>query len=341
MNVHAKSSECNTSDRKSGPVDQIEQHSAPRKFDDPDVTAKGEPRARVGLRKLETLWFNTGTLCNIECRSCYIESSPLNDRLVYISRAEVSQFLEEAKALGTREIGFTGGEPFLNPDMLAILEDTLAAGFDVLVLTNAMRPMQRPRIQSGLLALRETYGSQLTLRVSLDHYSRELHEIERGPDTFKPAINGLDWLTANGFAIAIAGRTCWNETDEASRVGYAALIAKHGWPIDASDHQQLMLLPEMDDREDVPEISTACWGILGKRPSDMMCAASRMIVKRKGAPAPTVLPCTLLPYDKAFDMGETLAEAADADGGMFSQGAVKLCHPHCARFCVLGGGSCS
>ena len=47
------------------------------------------------------------------------------------------------------------------------------------------------------------------------------------------------------------------------------------------------------------------------------------------------------PYDPAFEMGATLAEAARADGGMFAAGAVKLCHPHCAKFCVLGGGSCS
>ena len=66
-----------------------------------------------------------------------------------------------------------------------------------------------------------------------------------------------------------------------------------------------------------------------------------MVVKRKGAAAPVVLPCTLLPYDAAFEMGQTLAEAARANGGMFDRGAVKLCHPHCAKFCVLGGGSCS
>jgi hypothetical protein len=97
----------------------------------------------------------------------------------------------------------------------------------------------------------------------------------------------------------------------------------------------------MDERADVPEITEACWGILGKRPDDIMCASSRMVVKRKGASTPTVLPCTLLPYDRAFEMGTTLAQAANADGGMFDAGAVKLCHQHCAKFCVLGGGSCS
>ena len=97
----------------------------------------------------------------------------------------------------------------------------------------------------------------------------------------------------------------------------------------------------MDSGADVPEITEACWSILGKNPADVMCASSRMVVKRKGASAPVVLPCTLLPYDPAFEMGETLAEAARADGGMFERGAVKLCHVHCAKFCVLGGGSCS
>lgn len=64
----------------------------------------------------------------------------------------------------------------------------------------------------------------------------------------------------------------------------------------------------------------------------MMCASSRMVVKRRGAGRPAVLACTLLPYDGQFELGTTLAEAA---------GAVPLNHPHCAKFCVLGGGSCT
>jgi hypothetical protein len=63
-----------------------------------------------------------------------------------------------------------------------------------------------------------------------------------------------------------------------------------------------------------------------------MCATSRMVVKRKGAPAPRVVACTLLPDDPQFDLGETLAE---------SFRPVKLNHRHCAKFCVLGGASCS
>ena len=313
------------------------------KFRDPDWTAAGEARAFVPLQALRTLWINTGSLCNIECRNCYIESSPENDRLVYMTRDEVASFLDEIarEGLPTREIGFTGGEPFMNPDILAMLGDALTRGHLVLVLTNAMQPMQRPRIKSGLLGLHEAHGGRLVIRVSLDHYGKALHEEERGPDTYEKTVEGIDWLARNGFALALAGRTYWGESEGLLREGYGRLARERGWPIDANDPSQLVLFPEMDERADVPEITTACWGILHKSPSDVMCASSRMVVKRKGAARPVVLPCTLLPYDEAFEMGTTLAEAARADGGMFGGGAVKLCHPHCAKFCVLGGGSCS
>jgi len=88
----------------------------PAKFQDPVVTLTGAPRAHVRLRALDTLWFNTGTLCNLTCGHCYIESSPKNDRLVYLSAAEVGEYLDEIErlSLGTSLIGFTGGEPFIN-----------------------------------------------------------------------------------------------------------------------------------------------------------------------------------------------------------------------------------
>ena len=313
------------------------------KFADPDRTAKGEWRARVKLGTLRTLWINTGSLCNITCRNCYIDSSPENDRLAYISRTEVASYLDEIARDGwpVEEIGFTGGEPFMNPDIIEMLGDVLARGYRALVLTNAMQPMLRLRIREGLLGLRETYGDRLVMRVSLDHYSRELHDTERGEGSFARTLDGIDWLAREGFALALAGRTCWGESEEDARTGYAALIAERDWPVDAHDLAALVLFPEMDERAEVPEITEACWGILHKDPRDVMCASSRMVVKRKGAKAPVVLPCTLLPYDPAFEMGATLADAARADGAMFEHGAVKLCHPHCAKFCVLGGGSCS
>ncbi len=313
------------------------------KFNDPDVTAKGEPRASVALTRLETLWINTGTLCNIECINCYIESSPTNDRLAYFSAVDATKLFDEIQSLGlgTSEIGFTGGEPFMNPDIIAMLDDALTRGFDVLVLTNAMQPMQRPRLKAALLDLRERFGDKLTLRISLDHYSQALHDTERGPGAWDHAIRGVDWLSENGFRITVAGRTCWNENEEQSRAGYTQMFADRGYRIDSANPMELVLFPEMDGSLDVPEITTSCWGILNVNPADIMCATSRMVVKRRGDSEPAIMPCTLLPYQESFHMGSTLRESLRADDGNFENGQVKLNHPHCSKFCVLGGGSCS
>lgn len=302
----------------------------PAKFRDPLVTAKGEKRAEVAMNGLATLWINTGTLCNLTCRTCYIESSPRNDALVYISLAEAEAYFDEALALGTREIGFTGGEPFMNPDMIAMLRAALVREFEVLVLTNAMRPMRR--FEEELLALRAEYGERLTMRVSLDHYSQPIHEAERGPGTWEKAIAGVQWLSQNGFRLAVAGRQMPGEELAEARAGYARLFAETGLRVDADDLTALVLFPEMDAAADVPEITEACWSIIGKSPDSIMCASSRMVVKRKGEPRPVVVACTLIPYDPHFTMGATLAEASRP---------VRLNHPHCARFCVLGGASCS
>lgn len=304
------------------------------KFQDPDVTAKGEARATVPLLNATTLWFNTGTLCNIECQNCYIESSPENDRLVYISRKEVALFLDQISKRNwpTTEIAFTGGEPFMNPEMVEIADLCLSRGFEVLILTNAMRPMMRKRVQQGLLQLRDTYPDKLTLRISLDHYEPELHDEERGKGSFDITISGMDWLRDNGFKMAIAGRTMWGDSEVESRAGYAALFEQKSYRIDANDPGMTVLFPEMDETVDVPEITTACWDILNKSVSEVMCSSSRMVVKRKGAETPTVLACTLLAYAPEFELGKTLADA---------ETSVRLNHPHCAKFCVLGGASCS
>ncbi|UWQ47544.1 radical SAM protein [Leisingera aquaemixtae] len=304
------------------------------KFQDAYVTADGQERASVPLSRPETLWFNTGTLCNIECSNCYILSSPTNDALVYLTEAEVRSYLDQiaARAWPVREIGFTGGEPFMNPEMTAMARTALERGFEVLILTNAMRPMMRKTVRAGLLDLREAFGDKLTLRISVDHHSADLHEKERGTGSFAKTLEGMEWLRENGFRMAVAGRTVWGESEAEARAGYAALFEQHGFAIDARDPARTVLFPEMDERVEVPEITSACWGILDKSPDSVMCASSRMVVKRKGAETPAVLACTLLPYAPEFELGTTLAEA---------ETPVQLNHPHCAKFCVLGGASCS
>lgn len=303
-----------------------------RKFQDPEFTAKGETRAFVTLRRLTTLWFNTGSLCNITCNNCYIESSPRNDRLVYLTAAEVREYLDEIQdnALPVQEIGFTGGEPFLNRELLPMLHDVLSRGFKALVLTNAMKPMQR--WEAALLEVRRRHAGSFTIRVSLDHFLPHRHEAVRGHGTWVAVLAGLRWLCDNGFRVHVAGRTLWGEPEAEMRAGFARLFAAEGLPIDAMDPGSLVLFPEMDVHVGVPEVTTNCWDILGISPESMMCASSRMIIKRKGTSHPVVVPCTLLPYDRQFELGRHLADAAST---------VSLNHPFCAQFCVLGGASCS
>ena len=305
----------------------------PSKFQDPFTTAKGETRASVSLSSLKTLWFNTGSLCNITCENCYMQSSPKNDDLVYLAHGDARAYLDEIAnhALPVQEIGFTGGEPFMNPDIIAMLDDVLSRGLQALVLTNAMKPLWQKR--DKLLDVLKRYGGdKLKLRISVDHYTEQGHEEERGEGSWAPMLKGVKWLKDHGFTIDVAGRTLWDENETLSRKGYQQLFDAWELAIDAQDPAHLVLFPEMDETRDVPEITTQCWGILNVRPDAMMCATSRMVVHRKGEDAPRVVPCTLLPYDPAFDMGERIQDA---------QGAVQLNHPHCAKFCVLGGASCS
>ena len=298
------------------------------------VTADGSERASVALNKPQILWFNTGTLCNIECHNCYIKSSPTNDSLVYMTTAEVKNFLEQIKERNwpISEIGLTGGEPFMNPDILGIMRSILSEGYDLLILTNAMRPMMRPHIRKGLIEIINTYQHQLVVRVSLDHYQGEKHDEIRGDGAFERTLMGLDWLSQHRFNIAVAGRMHWAEDENEVRRGFGALFHVRLYNIDPHDHSSLVLFPEMDLDMEIPEISVGCWKILDKNPNQMMCASSRMVVKRKFAPKPTVVSCTLLPYEPEFELGETLEEA---------ESPVYLNHPYCAQFCVLGQASCS
>ncbi|MDE0522682.1 MAG: radical SAM protein [Boseongicola sp.] len=304
------------------------------KFRDPLVTATGEERAEVALARLETLWFNTGTLCNIECPNCYILSSPRNDSLVYLTLADVEHYLSQIAEFDrpVREIGFTGGEPFMNPDMIAMARASLEAGHEVLILTNAMKPMMRNSIRAGIEDLQRRFGDRMTLRISLDHWSATLHDEERGAGSFDLSLQGMRWLRDQGVRMTVAGRTMWGETESRARDGYAALYASEGFEIDAYNPGGTVLFPEMDESADVPEITTACWDILGKSPEQVMCSSSRMVIKRKGSAHPAVVACTLLPYDTQFELGRLLKEASRP---------VRLNHPHCAKFCVLGGASCS
>ena len=299
------------------------------KFKDQKVTADGSNRAFIEARNIKTLWFNTGTLCNIECKNCYIESSPKNDRLVYLTFEEVKSFIDEAldKNLGTNEVGFTGGEPFMNKDIMKMIDYSLRKGLKVLVLSNAMKPMLNRTKE--LIKLNH---SNLTIRVSIDHYQKEKHEEIRGKNTYDVMLQGLKWLNENNFNYTLATRLLWDEKEEDLRKNFGAFIKNNNLRLDTNSPKQLVTFAEMDEKIDTPEITTSCWDILKKDPNDVMCSWSRMVVRKKNSKSPSVIACTLLPYADEFDLGETLTNSLQK---------IYLNHKHCSKFCVLGGSSCS
>ena len=299
-----------------------------KKFSNKQYTISGEKRAYVNFNGLKTLWFNTGTLCNLSCKDCYIESSPRNDRLLYLSHEDVCKYLNEIETsnINCKSIGITGGEPFMNKDIIKIISTCLNKDRELLILTNAMQPLQNKKC----MLLNFQKNKNLKFRISLDHYTKEKHEKIRGKNSWDKTINGVIWLHNNNFNISIASRSLY-ENEKLLRKGYKNLFEQLNLNLDACNNNDLVLFPEMNNLTDTPEITTACWSLLGVNPNNLMCSNSRMIVKRKENNKTHVVACTLLPYTKEYDYGEDLNNSFKT---------TYLNHPHCSKFCVLGGANC-
>ncbi len=300
------------------------------KFDNKFFTLDGKKRAYVDFNNLTTLWFNTGTLCNIECKNCYIKSSPKNDYLEYISFKEVNKYLDQLKKYPeTKNIGFTGGEPFMNPEIIFMLNDSLSRGYDVLILTNAMRPLMRHK--ASLLDLNKRFTNKLTIRVSLDHYKPVVHNKHRGANSFEKTIEGLNWLNKNNFNIKVASRIFNNETEKQVREGFKNLFKLYDIDINSNLSENLVVFSEMFENNDVSEISDECWGKVQLSPKDLMCSNSRMVVKKKSSQEANIQACTLIAYKNEFNLGKDLTTA---------EKRVYLNHHFCSQFCVLGNSKC-
>ena len=300
-----------------------------KKFKNKYITDNGRKRAFVNFTSLKTLWFNTGTLCNLSCKGCYIESSPLNDNLLYLTIKDVQNYLNEIKNnnISCNKIGITGGEPFMNKDIIEIIELCLKENYEVLVLTNAMQPMQN---KFKNLEKISKYR-KLKFRISLDHYSKYKHEKIRGKKTWDKTLLGIHWLINNNFNLSVASRIL-NKNEQILRNGFSKLFKENDFKINAHDEKDLILFPDMDKKSNTPEITTECWDILSVSPKNLMCSSSRMIVKRKEDNKIHIVTCTLIPYENDFSYGYKLKDS-------FKR--TYLNHPNCSKFCVIGGASCS
>ena len=280
---------------------------------------------RVSLKSLDTLWFQVGgTICNLACTHCFVSCSPTNHTHELMSLAEVGRYLDEAVRLGVREYYFTGGEPFLNPEMEAILEATLAVG-PATVLTNGLL-LDAARC-ARLKALADASDYSLDLRVSLDGYDAESNDPIRGEGTFERILAGIRNLAAAGLnPVITVTEVCREAATDAGKESFFALLRSMG-----IERPRLKILPVFQIGAEAERGGAyESWQRLREVDAPesgwdhLQCSACRMVTGQG------VWVCPILVNEPSAKMGETLADTL---------GSFPLEHPACWT-CHVYGVSC-
>jgi uncharacterized Fe-S cluster-containing radical SAM superfamily protein len=252
---------------------------------------------------LDALWIQvTGTLCNLRCSHCFVACGPDEDRYGFMSRAEVRSRVAEGAGLGAKEFYFTGGEPFLHPEMIEILADTLAFG-PCTVLTNGTL-FTRPRLEA-LRRLSDSARYALEIRVSLDGPCAEEHDRFRGEGSFARAVSGLARLAEYELLPIVTATHNTAEDSAALRERYLAMMRATGLP-----RPRLKLLPMFrlgrevertrgyDAVESLLDLPAAAFD-----PARLQCRSCRAVTHRG------VYVCPLLVDAESAYMGERLEQA--------------------------------
>ena len=289
----------------------------------PDGTARGYIESQV----LTELWFHTGTNCNLSCPFCLEGSKPGDNRIEFITLEDVKPFIAEALELGVTKLSFTGGEPFVNPWFVRILDYALDHR-PCFVLTNGTEPLLN-RI-GQVIKLKEK-PNPLAFRISLDHPDPAKHDESRGKGNFRKALRTLGLLHAEGFGVSIARLMEPGENTEAIDRSYAPLFQEAGLPPDLAIVKFPDFLPP-GSIADVPNVTEKCMTsyTTAEQRAQYMCSFSRMIVKKNGRLG--VYACTLVDDDPDFDLADTLRESLDV--------RVRLKHHRCYS-CFACGSTCS
>ena len=292
-----------------------------------DQTPDGLPRGFIQSYALDELWLHTGTACNLACPFCLEGSKPGDNRLQLMRFDDAKPYIDEALTLGVKQFSFTGGEPFINKDMVRILDVCLQYR-SCLVLTNATEPLIKRLKQLEPLLHRE---HSLHFRVSLDHFDAAKHDEGRGEGMFAMALQGMKALHDMGFALSVANQALSGISSEQAAQEFADVFHAAGLPKDL----QRIEFPEFHPPEttvSAPQITHSCMTNFQTENSrrDFMCAFSRMVVKINGHTK--VYACTLVDDDPDYALGETLAESL--------QVAVSMKHHRCYS-CFQFGASCS
>lgn len=292
-----------------------------------DQTSDGSPRGFIQSYALDELWLHTGTACNLACPFCLEGSKPGDNRLQLMRFDDAKSYIDEALTLGVKQFSFTGGEPFINKDMVRILDYALQYR-PCLVLTNATEPLIKRLKQLEPLLGREY---SLHFRVSLDHFDASKHDIGRGEGMFAMALQGLKALHGMGFALSVANQALPGMSPEDAAKKFMDVFQAAGLPKDLSRIEFPEFYPPESDIS-APQITQSCMTDFQTENSrrDFMCAFSRMVVKINGHTK--VYACTLVDDDPDYALGETLAQSL--------QIPVSMKHHRCYS-CFQFGASCS
>ena len=275
----------------------------------------------VRLESLDELWFQVaGTRCNLECSHCFISCSPSNDKFGYLSLETVRKHLDDSVRHGVREYYFTGGEPFLNKELVPILELTLQYG-PATVLTNAT--FLKPEWIESLRKAEEASPYCLEFRVSIDGPDPQTNDPIRGEGTFDKAVKGVALLVESGFLPIITMTRVWGEGDDHKVLGqFREVLARHGYR-----RARLKILPRLKIGAEASR--TVGYGRFDRITHELLedfdlgqliCNHSRVVTDRGIAVCPI-----LLDSPEAI-LGQTLEEA-DRDFPL-AHGACFTCYQY-------------
>jgi len=291
------------------------------------LTPNGDPRGYIQPERLDELWFHTGTNCNLRCPFCLEGSKPGDNRIEFITFEDFLPLAKEALPLGLKRFSFTGGEPFVNPAMVQILDWALTHR-PCLVLTNATEPLMNRMAE--ILAFADAPNA-LSFRVSLDFSDPERHDAGRGKGNFRKSLRTLGRLHEAGFSVSIARLQEDGEVPADADAAYSRYFAEAGLP----EATRIISFPDFQlpgSIAEVPHITEGCMTryLTAEQRSGFMCNFSKMVVRKDGKLG--LYACTLVDDDPDYDLGSTLAEA--------QQERVTLKHHRCYS-CFAFGASCS
>jgi MoaA/NifB/PqqE/SkfB family radical SAM enzyme len=314
--------------------------------------ATGAPRGsiepkRIGDRPvLDDLWVMQGSLCDLKCKHCYTASSPTAGHLEQITFPELRPFLRDAQRFGVQRIYFTGGEVFVNEDVLSgkstrnsDLLDSLSYALEIApvdILTNGRRHIRAHF--PDLARLRAKHGDRLRLRVTLESPREGDHDSIRGRGTYRQTVETVKQLGELGFVpIITAERPLLTEaSDEEIQSSYVRVFREVGVRVEISlienmlemGHQLVQLASKGLAAQPDVFVTENCFEMLGKPRETIMCHYSRCVQKSGGRVA--VYPCPVIYNDPRFELGMTLEE---------SLRRVYVAHKNCYDYCLKGRGA--